>query len=163
MSEEVKLSKNETMKEGSRQLRGAIGEELLNNLDRFEGDSEQLLKFHGTYQQDNRDLRHEKNADGTPKGKEYMFMVRSRIPGGKVTVEQFLAELDLCDRFGNGTLRITTRQGFQLHGVLRTNLKATIKTINDIKLSTLAACGDVERNVMCCPAPIHVNSVRREM
>jgi sulfite reductase (ferredoxin) len=163
MSDVVKLHKNEAMKEGSRQLRGTIADELLNDLDRFEGDSEQLLKFHGTYQQDNRDLRHEKNDDGTPKGKEYSFMVRSRIPGGKVTAEQFLAELDLCDRFGNSTLRITTRQGFQLHGVLRTNLKATVKAINDIKLTTLAACGDVERNVMCCPAPYRNNAVHAEM
>ncbi|MGE5191207.1 MAG: NADPH-dependent assimilatory sulfite reductase hemoprotein subunit, partial [Deltaproteobacteria bacterium] len=72
-------------------------------------------------------------------------------------------ELDLCEKFGNGTLRVTTRQGFQLHGVLRENLKAAIRTINDIKLTTLAACGDVERNVMCCPAPYHNNPVRREM
>lgn len=163
MSEEVKLHKNEAMKEGSRQLRGTISDELLQNLEKFDSDNEQLLKFHGTYQQDNRDLRHEKNPDGTPKGKEYMFMVRSRIPGGKVTAEQFLAELDLCDKFGNGTLRITTRQGFQLHGVLRQNLKATIKAINDIKLTTLAACGDVERNVMCCPAPYKNNAVHAEM
>ncbi|MFN0051328.1 MAG: NADPH-dependent assimilatory sulfite reductase hemoprotein subunit [Planctomycetales bacterium] len=163
MSEEVKLHKNEAMKEGSRQLRGTITEELLNDLDRFEGDSEQLLKFHGTYQQDNRDERHEKNPDGTPKGKSYMFMVRTRIPGGKVTAGQFLAELDLCDRFGNGTLRITTRQGFQLHGVLRNDLKATVRAINDIKLTTLAACGDVERNVMCCPAPVHGSGVHAQM
>jgi sulfite reductase (ferredoxin) len=92
-----------------------------------------------------------------------MFMVRTRIPGGKVTARQFLAELDLCDRVGNGTLRVTSRQGFQLHGVLSGNLKATIRAINDIKLTTLAACGDVERNVMCCPAPYHNNPVRREM
>ncbi|MSR57827.1 MAG: NADPH-dependent assimilatory sulfite reductase hemoprotein subunit [Planctomycetaceae bacterium] len=163
MSDEVKLHKNEGMKEASRQLRGTIAEELHNDLDRFEGDSEQLLKFHGTYQQDDRDERHEKNADGTPKGKSYMFMVRTRIPGGKVTAAQFLSELDLCDRFGNGTLRITTRQGFQLHGVLRTNLKATVKAINDIKLTTLAACGDVERNVMCCPAPYKNNAVHTQM
>src|SRR5207302_5242302 len=95
--------------------------------------------------------------------KEYMFMVRTRVPGGKVSARQFLGELELCDRFGNGTLRVTSRQGFQLHGVLRGDLKATIRTINDIKLTTLAACGDVERNVMCCPAPIHGSSVRREM
>lgn len=163
MSEEVKLHKNEAMKEGSRQLRGTIADELLNEFDHFDGDSEQLLKFHGTYQQDNRDARHEKNADGTAKGKSYMFMVRTRIPGGKVSAAQFLSELDLCDRFGNGTLRITTRQGFQLHGVLRTNLKATVKAINDIKLTTLAACGDVERNVMCCPAPHKNNAVHGQM
>ena len=163
MSEEVKLHKNEGMKQASQQLRGSIADELLASLDHFEGDSEQLLKFHGTYQQDNRDSRHEKNADGTPKGKSYMFMVRTRIPGGKVTADQFLAELDLCESVGNGTLRVTTRQGFQLHGVLKENLKATIKKINEIKLSTLAACGDVERNIMCCPAPYKNNSVYDDM
>lgn len=163
MSEEVKLHKNEGLKGESRQLRGTILDELLNQLDHFTGESEQLLKFHGTYQQDNRDHRHEKNPDGTPKGKEFIFMVRTRIPGGKVTAEQFLAELDLCERFGNGALRITTRQGFQLHGVLRQNLRATIKAINDIKLTTLAACGDVERNVVCCPAPYKNNGVHAEL
>src|SRR5690242_15045152 len=167
MSDDVKLHKNEAMKAASRQLRGSIADELsaphAAGQKPFGDESEQLIKFHGTYQQDNRDHRHEKNPDGTPKGKEYMFMVRTRIPGGKVTARQFLAELDLCDRFGNGTLRITTRQGFQLHGVLRQDLKQTIKAINDIKLTTLAACGDVERNVMCCPAPHHDSPVRREI
>lgn len=167
MSDEVKLHKNEALKEGSRQLRGTIAQELRAELAAghkpFGEESEQLIKFHGTYQQDNRDHRHEKNPDGTPKGKEYMFMVRTRVPGGKVTARQFLAELDLCEKFGNGTLRVTTRQGFQLHGVLRKNLKASIRAINEIKLTTLAACGDVERNVMCCPAPCNASPVRREM
>jgi len=167
MSDEVKLHANEALKAGSHQLRGTIAQELVTERAAGQkplgGESEQLIKFHGSYQQDNRDLRHEKNPDGTPKGKEYMFMVRTRIPGGKVTAKQFLAELDLCDRFGNGTLRVTTRQGFQLHGVLQHDLKATIRAINDIKLTTLAACGDVERNVMCCPAPHNNNAVRREM
>ncbi|MGQ0632999.1 MAG: NADPH-dependent assimilatory sulfite reductase hemoprotein subunit [Planctomycetaceae bacterium] len=163
MSDEVKLHKNEALKAASRQLRGAIAEELHSAESHFEGDSEQLLKFHGTYQQDDRDLRHEKNPDGTPKGKAYMFMVRTRIPGGKLTAAQFLAELDLCDAVGNGTLRVTTRQGLQLHGVLKKDLRDTIKTINEIKLTTLAACGDVERNVMCCPAPFVDNRVRDEM
>jgi sulfite reductase (ferredoxin) len=167
MSDEVKLHKNEGMKAASLQLRGTIGQELAAELapgqKPFGEESEQLIKFHGSYQQDNRDNRHEKNPDGTAKGKEYMFMVRTRIPGGKVTARQFLAELDLCERFGNGTLRVTTRQGFQLHGVLRKDLKASIKAINDIKLTTLAACGDVERNVMCCPAPHHDSPVRRQM
>lgn len=167
MSEEVKLHKNEALKAGSRQLRGSIANELSAahppGQKPFNDENEQLIKFHGTYQQDNRDHRHEKNPDGTPKGKEFMFMVRTRIPGGKVSARQFLAELDLCERYGNGTLRVTTRQGFQLHGVLRENLKAAIRGINDIKLTTLAACGDVERNVMCCPAPYNNNPVRREM
>ncbi|WP_299462412.1 NADPH-dependent assimilatory sulfite reductase hemoprotein subunit [uncultured Gimesia sp.] len=154
-----KLSKLEYLKEGSHQLRGTIAEELKNESDEFSDDSTQLLKHHGTYQQDNRDLRKAKNPDGTPKGKAYSCMIRTRVPGGKVTAEQFLAELDLCEKYGDGTVRLTTRQGFQLHGVLKGNLKAAIKGINDSKLTTLAACGDVNRNVMACPAPYKNNAI----
>ena len=154
-----KLSKLEFLKEGSHQLRGTIGEELLNDSDQFSGDSQQLLKHHGTYQQDDRDLRKAKNPDGTPKGKSYSCMIRTRVPGGKVTADQFLAELDLCDKYGDGTVRLTTRQGFQLHGVIKGNLREAIKGINETKLTTLAACGDVNRNVMACPAPYKNNSV----
>jgi sulfite reductase (ferredoxin) len=160
---EPKLSKEEFLKEGSRQLRGTIAEELAEPSDSFIEDNAKLLKVHGTYQQDDKDHRKDKNADGTRKGKAYMFMVRTRVPGGKVTAPQFLAELDLCDRYGNGTLRITSRQGFQLHGVLKENLREAIRGINQTMLTTLAACGDVERNVMCCPAPYENNAVRREM
>lgn len=156
MSDVAELSKIEHLKAGSRQLRGTIAEELAQDNEPFSGDSENLLKNHGTYQQENRDGR------GTGEGKSFACMVRSRIPGGKVTAAQFLVELDLCDRFGNGTLRITTRQGFQHHGILKTNLRETIREINRIKLTTLAACGDVNRNVMCCPAPINTNSIRRD-
>jgi sulfite reductase (ferredoxin) len=158
-----KLSKDELLKEGSRQLRGTIARELTDASDCFIEDNAKLLKVHGTYQQDDKDHRKDKNADGTRKGKAYMFMVRTRIPGGKVTSKQFLAELDLCDLYGNGTLRITSRQGFQLHGVLKDNLRDAIRGINQTMLTTLAACGDVERNVMCCPAPYSGNPVRREM
>ncbi len=156
MSETAELSKIEHLKAGSRQLRGTIAEELAQPNEPFSGDSENLLKNHGTYQQENRDGR------GTGEGKSYACMVRSRVPGGKVTAEQFLSEIDLCDRFGNGTLRITTRQGFQHHGVLKDNLRETIREINRIKLTTLAACGDVSRNVMSCPAPIYSDSIRRD-
>ncbi len=156
MSDEPQLSKIEFLKAGSQQLRGTIAVELLQN-DKFSDDSEHLLKNHGTYQQEDRDGR------GTGEEKSYSCMVRSRVPGGKVTAAQFLAELDLCDNYGNGTLRITTRQGFQLHGVLKSNLRETIREINRIKLTTLAACGDVNRNVMCCPAPVHSDPVRRDM
>jgi sulfite reductase (ferredoxin) len=156
MSDVPELSKIEHLKAGSRQLRGSIAEELLLPKAPFSEGMEQLLKNHGTYQQENRDGR------GTGEAKAYGMMVRSRVPGGKVSAAQFLSELDLCDRFGNGTLRITTRQGFQLHGVLKGNLRETIREINRIKLTTLAACGDVNRNVMCCPAPINENSIRRE-
>jgi sulfite reductase (ferredoxin) len=160
---EPKFTKEEFLKEGSRQLRGTIAEELAEGTDNFIEDNAKLLKHHGTYQQDDKDHRKDKNADGTRKGKAYMFMVRTRVPGGKVTAEQFLSELDLCDRYGNGTLRITSRQGFQLHGVLKENLKEAIRGINRTMLTTLAACGDVERNVMCCPAPYDGNPIRRQM
>jgi sulfite reductase (ferredoxin) len=163
MSEAGKPSHVEDLKVGSRQLRGSIAEELSADANHFEADAVHLLKNHGLYQQDDRDERGQKAEDGTAKGKAYQFMVRTRIPGGKVTAAQFLAELDLCDQHGNGTVRITSRQGFQLHGVLKTGLKAVIRAINDSKLSTLAACGDVERNVMCCPAPIKNSPVRIEM
>jgi len=153
----VKLSKLEGIKENSQQLRGTLADELAEDTDHFSGDATQLLKFHGSYQQDNRDLRGQKNEDGTPKGKAYSCMIRTRIPGGKVTAEQFLSEIDLCEKYGNGTVRVTTRQGFQLHGVLKGDLKETVRAINETKLTTFCACGDVERNVMCCPAP-HKNS-----
>ena len=162
MAEEVKRSHIEIIKEGSHQLRGSLAEELV--LEReFGKDSEQLIKNHGIYQQDDRDTRKAKNADGTPKGKQYIFMVRTRIPGGKVTAKQFLDHLDICDDLGNETLRITTRQGFQFHGVIKHDLKNTIQRINATLLTTLAACGDVNRNVMCCPAPIKNNSVHDQM
>lgn len=162
MAEEVKRSHIEVIKEGSHQLRGSLAEELV--LDReFGKDSEQLIKNHGIYQQDDRDSRKAKNADGTPKGKQFIFMVRTRVPGGKVTAKQFLEHLNICDELGNETLRITTRQGFQFHGVIKKNLKETVKQINDTLLTTLAACGDVNRNVMCCPAPFKNNAVYDQM
>src|SRR5262249_42764744 len=112
---------------------------------------------------DDRDARAAgRDGEGIRGDKHYSFMVRTKIPGGKLTSAQLLAELDLCDEVGNATLRITTRQGLQLHGVLKSHLKQTIRRINEIQLSTLAACGDVERNIMCCPAPHHNDSVHAE-
>lgn len=163
MPEPVKLSPVEGIKSESCQLRGTISTELAADENHFSHDAVQLLKHHGTYQQDDRDHRGEKNEDGTSKGKSYMFMVRTRVPGGKVSADALLKELDLCDEFGNGTLRITSRQGLQLHGIVKDQLKETIRRINETKLTTLAACGDVERNVMCCPAPHSGNAVRAEM
>ena len=90
-------------------------------------------------------------------------MVRTAIPGGRLTSDQLLAELDLCDEVGNTTLRITTRQGLQLHGVLKKDLKQTIARINEVQLTTLAACGDVKRNVMCSPCPYNGDPVHEEM
>lgn len=147
MADQGAPSKVEVIKENSRQLRGTIAEELAGSAEAFSGDAIQLLKHHGTYQQDDRDLRKGGSRD-------YIMMVRSRMPGGRLTGKQFLAELDLCEKYGNGTLRVTDRQAFQLHGVLKSDLKSVIRGINEAKLSTIAACGDVCRNVMCCPAPI---------
>ncbi|MBI1344817.1 NADPH-dependent assimilatory sulfite reductase hemoprotein subunit [bacterium] len=163
MTDAAKLSKVEHIKIESRQLRGSLGSEIMSDVDHFCSDSEQLLKPHGMYQQDDRDERKAKNADGTAKGKQYMMMVRTRIPGGRASAAQFLAHLDLCEQYGNDTLRITTRQGFQLHGVIKDNLKAAVQGINRTLLTTKGACGDNNRNVMCCPAPIKNNTVFDEM
>jgi sulfite reductase (ferredoxin) len=145
-------SKVEHIKIESDHLYGQIAEELDQDITHFSEAQVQLLKFHGTYQQENRDARKERKASGEEKA--YQFMVRSRIPGGVLTAEQYLVEDDLAERYANGTLRITTRQGFQLYGVLKGDLRPTIRSINEALLSTLAACGDVNRNVMACPAPV---------
>ncbi len=162
MPSEKKQSAVEAIKETSQQLAGGIAEELIDGQPKFGKESIQLLKHHGVYQQDNRDER----SAGEPDGKsdrQFSFMVRTRIPGGKLTSEQLLEELDLCDELGNGTLRITTRQGLQLHGILKNDLKQTIARINAVQLSTLAACGDVERNIMCPPMPYKTDSVHMKM
>lgn len=151
MSEERKLSHVEDVKEHSAFLQGAMAEELVDGQACFGKDSEVLMKFHGFYQQDDRDARTLARKDGGDKS--YIFMVRTKMPGGKLTSQQLLAELDLADEVGNTTLRCTSRQGLQLHGVVKGDVKKTLRRINDIQLSTLGACGDVNRNVMCCPAP----------
>src|ERR1700674_2591039 len=165
MSDEPKLSAVEVFKIQSEYLRGDIGQELQDANDFFGKSSIQLLKHHGTYQQDDRDARAAGRTEGG-KGKSikaYSFMVRTKVPGGKLSSDQLLAEIDLCDEIGNTTLRITSRQGLQLHGVLKHDLWKTIHRINEVQLSTLAACGDVERNIMCCPAPHHHDPVHAEL
>ena len=150
----------EEFKASSNFLRGTIPEELENDKADFSKGSLQLLKHHGTYQQDDRDLRVQYRSEG--RGKAYMCMVRTRIPGGKLTAAQMLAQLDLSDELGNNTLRITTRQALQLHGIIKSNLRETIARINESQLTTLGACGDVNRNVMCCPAPLR-NGIAGDM
>jgi sulfite reductase (ferredoxin) len=141
------------MKETSQQLRGTIALELIGEGDHFgSAQDKNLLKFHGTYQQEDRDFR--KLRDKASAGKHYMFMVRCKIPGGRVTAAQYLALDEICGKHANGTLRLTTRQGVQFHGVLKPHLKNTIADINECLLTTLGACGDVQRNVMACPAPL---------
>jgi sulfite reductase (ferredoxin) len=163
MSDEPKLSPVEGFKAESNYLRGTIPEELADGNDFFGKESIQLLKHHGTYQQDDRDHRSAARASGGKSDKAFIFMVRTRVPGGKLTSDQLLAELDLCDELGNATLRATTRQGLQLHGIVKENLWQTIHRINEVQLTTLAACGDVERNIMCCPAPHHHDPVHAQM
>jgi sulfite reductase (ferredoxin) len=157
----AKRSGAENIKENSRQLRGTIALELAAESDHFSDHNQALIKFHGSYQQVDRDTRKNRRKEGV--GKHYMFMVRCKIPGGRVTALQYLAVDQLADRYANGTLRFTTRQGIQLHGVLKGDLKATIAGINNCLLTTLGACGDVERNVMACPAPHEHDGVHAEL
>jgi sulfite reductase (ferredoxin) len=145
------FSRNESVKAASNHLRGLIKEELIDDAPAFGDDSEQLLKFHGIYQQDDRDRRKEARAKGLDK--HHQLMIRTRIPGGIVSADAYLAHDDISRRWANGTLRVTTRQDFQLHGVLKGNLKRSIAAINTALLTTLGGCGDVERNIMCCPEP----------
>lgn len=144
-------SKVEAIKSQSAYLRGQIAEELAQDTTHFSDAQVQIVKFHGMYQEEDRDVRHARKAAGMEKA--YQFMIRSRIPGGALTADQYLVHDELAGRYANGTLRITTRQGFQLHGILKNDIHATIHAINEALLSTLAACGDVNRNVMACPAP----------
>src|SRR3954470_5510424 len=145
-------SKVEIAKRASRHLRGSIAETLASGATHFEHDDIQLLKFHGTYQQDSRDQRRGRESAGEEKA--YSFMVRVAIPAGAITADQYLALEQIADGHADGTLRVTTRQGFQFHGVLKGDLKATIAGINQDLLTTISACGDVQRNVMGCSAPL---------
>ncbi|GAC1457894.1 MAG: sulfite reductase, ferredoxin dependent [Chamaesiphon sp.] len=142
-----KLSKVEGIKERSNYLREPLAKELSEDTNCFTEDSIQLLKFHGSYQQDNRDRRI-KGQD-----KDYQFMLRTRSPGGFIPPQLYLTLDQLSEVYGNGTLRATTRQGFQLHGILKKNLKEAIAAIIKSMGSTLGACGDLNRNVMAPPAP----------
>jgi sulfite reductase (NADPH) hemoprotein beta-component len=141
-----KLTRNEALKDACPILSGNISQTLADPaLDRFSEDDYEFLKFHGIYQQDDRDKR--------KVAKQYIFMVRGRLPGGAVLPQVYLALDRLCGLYANNTLRITTRQGFQFHGVTKGNLGKFIKGINDAMATTLAACGDVNRNVMAAPTP----------
>ncbi|MEQ8963459.1 MAG: sulfite reductase, ferredoxin dependent, partial [Coleofasciculus sp. C2-GNP5-27] len=142
-----KTSKLEGIKERSNCLREPVASELLEDTTHFSGDAVQILKFHGSYQQDDRDNR----VKGQEK--DYQFMLRTRSPGGFIPPQLYLTLDQLSDEYGNHTLRVTTRQGFQLHGILKKNLKATIAAIVRNLGSTLGACGDLNRNVMAPPAP----------
>jgi sulfite reductase (NADPH) hemoprotein beta-component len=145
-AEPVKLTKNESLKHAIPSLAGNIGPTLRDPaVDRFTDDDYEFLKFHGIYQQDDRDLR--------KTGKKYIFMIRGRLPGGIVPPDQYLVFDELATRHANNSLRITSRQGFQFHGVVKKGLGPFMKGINEALATTLAACGDVNRNVMAPPTP----------
>ncbi|SCW80584.1 sulfite reductase (NADPH) hemoprotein beta-component [Paenibacillus tianmuensis] len=168
MSENNLLSANsaphsdvEEIKERSDYLRGSLAATLH---DRITGsipeDDNRLMKFHGSYMQDDRDLRNERNKQKLEPA--YQFMVRVRAAGGVVTPQQWLMMDRIAQQYANGTIRLTTRQSFQLHGVIKWNMKQVIKEVNEALLSTLAACGDVNRNVMSNPNP-YVSEIHEQV
>jgi len=157
---EIKLSKNEYIKADSNYLRGTIAEGLADTTTgSVSANDEQLLKFHGTYQQDDRDVRIPRKRAGLEKA--FSFMIRVRVPGGVATTGQWLEMDRMASAYGNENFKLTTRQAYQLHGIIKTNLKQTIKEINDCAMDTIAACGDVNRNVMCNPNPA-LSSVHKD-
>jgi sulfite reductase (NADPH) hemoprotein beta-component len=146
------LHRNETIKGESNFLRGTITQGLAEPISgAIAEDDTQLTKFHGIYQQDDRDLRPERAKKKMEKA--FMFMARLRVPGGLLTPRQWLAMHAMAEERGNGTLRLTTRQTMQFHGIIKTNLRPAIQAIHAAMLDTMAACGDVNRNVICTPNP----------
>jgi len=147
----VKLTHNEEIKAAIPTLAGTIAATIADpTTDHFSDDDNQFLKFHGSYQQDDRDLR--------KTGKKYIMMIRGRIPGGVMTAKQYGVFDSLATQYGNATLRITTRQSIQFHGIVKNNFRPVVKAINECLLSTLAACGDVNRNVLAPPTPAYTKA-----
>jgi sulfite reductase (NADPH) hemoprotein beta-component len=146
------LSPVETIKAASRRLRGTLVESLADPVTGAIAEADtQLIKFHGSYQQDDRDQRDERRQQKLEP--DYQFMIRTRLPGGVVTPEQWLKLDAIATRYGNASLRLTTRQAFQLHGVIKRELKTTLQALNAALIDTVAACGDVNRNVMVAANP----------
>jgi sulfite reductase (NADPH) hemoprotein beta-component len=142
----TKLTRNEGLKETYPLLAGTIAQTLADPAaDSFSHDDYEFLKFHGIYQQDDRDQR--------KAGKHFIMMVRTKFPGGVLSAQQYVVCDQLATQYGNNTLRITTRQDFQFHGIVKSNVRQTMKSLNEALMSTIAACGDVERNVMAPPTP----------
>jgi sulfite reductase (NADPH) hemoprotein beta-component len=156
-----KPSEVEIIKENSNFLRGTINESLLNELTGSIAPADtNLIKFHGSYQQFDRELESERKRQKLEP--LFSFMIRVRLAGGISTPHQWLAIDELADKYGSGTIKLTTRQAFQLHGIFKKNLKKSIRQINDSLMTTIAACGDVNRNIMCNPNPnqskVHVEA-----
>jgi sulfite reductase (NADPH) hemoprotein beta-component len=147
------ISLVEAIKAASRRLRGSLVDSLADPVTASIAESDtQLIKFHGSYQQDDRDLRDERRLQKLEPA--YSFMIRTRLPGGVVTPQQWLKLDAIATSYGNDTLRLTTRQAFQFHGVIKRELKATLRAINATLIDTVAACGDVNRNVMVAANPL---------
>jgi sulfite reductase (NADPH) hemoprotein beta-component len=150
---ENNLSATEKIKQASDSLRGTIREGLANEVTgAISDDDTALLKFHGMYQQDDRDRREERAEKKLER--LYAFMIRLRLPGGFMTPEQWIATHHIAGNYSTGTIKITTRQTLQLHGLLKSKIKPTILAFNKVKLDSLAACGDVNRNVICAAHPL---------
>lgn len=143
----------EEIKIESRGLRGGIREELASDATHFSEESLQLMKFHGSYQQDNRDVRIARRKAG--QDKDWQFMVRSKIPGGDLSTEQYLVHDRMADELAGGTIRFTNRQGIQMHGVIFGTLKECIRRINVCGLTTWGACGDIVRNTLAAATPFN--------
>lgn len=143
---------NEDIKIESNYLRGTIAKGLADSsTGAIAAADQQLTKFHGTYQEDDRDLRDERKAQGLEPA--YIFMIRCRLDGGVATPEQWLKMDAISDDHGNHTMKLTTRQTFQFHGVVKGKLKSAMRAINKALMTTMAACGDVNRNIMCSVLP----------
>ena len=156
-----KLAVNEVMKINSRHLRGNIASDLADtSTGNISEESNQLSKFHGLYMQDDRDIRNILKKEG--KEKAFAFMLRVRLPGGRATAQQWIVLDKLVDQIASPSLRLTTRQTFQFHGVLKGNVKKLIKGMHEVLLDSIAACGDVNRNVMAPPNPER-DSVQQEV
>jgi sulfite reductase (NADPH) hemoprotein beta-component len=151
------LSPVERIKRDSRNLRGTIAESLADPLTgAIREDDQVLIKFHGSYQQDDRDIRDERRRQKLEPA--YSFMIRTRLPGGVCTPAQWLQLDEIARQHGNGSLRLTTRQAFQFHGVIKTELKSTMQAINAALIDTIAACGDVNRNVLASANPVETRA-----
>ncbi|KYC81667.1 Sulfite reductase [Bacillus licheniformis] len=151
----------ERIKKESDYLRGTLKESMLEPLSAgISDDDNRLMKHHGSYLQDDRDLRNERQKQKLEPA--YQFMLRVRMPGGVATPEQWLVMDELARKYGNGTLKLTTRETFQMHGILKWNMKKTIQSIHSAMLDTIAACGDVNRNVMCTSNP-YQSEIHREV
>ncbi len=146
------LSGVEKVKMDSNWLRGAIAMELQTEVPKFGNDTQQILKFHGIYAQDDRDGRAQRRRSGLDV--EHICMIRVALPGGTLTAAQYLALSDLADKLGNGTIRLTTRQGIQFHFVTKADLAELLRAINSIDVTTWGGCGDVVRNVTACPGAV---------